>query len=107
MIIFRDELLALITALSWIAPTQNTDGTDIDYLMQYQVYVNGLPAMTVDVETTPLAAIAVMQMPGSYVIHVTAMPIGIPELESDPSNSMTIITEEAKRPKEPAGLSAE
>lgn len=111
MIIFKHEALGVIlSVISWVAPTQNTDGTAIDYELNYIIYVNGVACLTVQVTEYQLAAISCVQEPGSYTLAVSAYPRHIdlatnPDVESDLSNTITIVVEEAKRPKAPTDLS--
>lgn len=113
MIVFKNEVNVLVTMLSWLAPTENVDGTAIDYELNFMVYVNGQACMTVQVTEYQLAAIPCISdtSPGQYVIAVSAYPRHIdlaanPGAESDLSNSITITAEEVKRPKAPADLSS-
>ena len=111
MIIFRNELLGtIISVISWTAPTQNTDGTDIDYELNYVLYINGQATMTVQVTEYQLAAIPALSKPGTYTIAVSAFPRHVdlatnPDVESDLSNTISIVVEQAKRPKAPTDLS--
>lgn len=113
MIIFKNEALGvLVTVISWTAPTQNVDGTDIDYELSYMIYINGNATMSVQVQEYQLSAIPALQEPGIHTVAVTAYPKHVdlaanPEVESDLSNVVKIVSEEVKRPKAPAGLSAE
>lgn len=110
MIIFRNELNAIITVLSWLAPSENVDGSVIDYELNYIVYVNGTACMTVQVTEYQLSAINCVQAPGEYRVAVSAYPRHVdiavnPTLESDLSNEIVIRAEEVKRPKAPTDLS--
>jgi len=110
MLIFRNELNAIITALSWLAPSENVDGTVIDYELNYILYVNGTACMTVQVTDYQLSAIHCLQAPGTYTIAVSAYPRHVdiavnPGLESDLSNEIQITADEVKRPKAPTDLS--
>jgi len=112
MIIFRSELNAIVTMLSWLAPTENVDGTAIDYELNYVLYVNGAACMTVQVTEYQLAAMQCISGPGEYTIAVSAFPRHVdlavnPEVESDLSNTIVIRAEEVKRPKGPGALSTE
>jgi hypothetical protein len=110
MIVFKDELNAIITMLSWLAPTENVDGSAIDYELNYVLYVNGTACLTVQVTEYQLAALSCIAGPGQYQLAVSAYPRHVdlatnPEVESDLSNTITIKAEEVKRPKAPADLS--
>ena len=119
MLIFKNEQNAIIEALTWTAPTENVDGTPIDYALTYRLYVDDVPTSTfpgtlneTGSYSYPLADVAAVGSPGSYVVALTAFPEGVdldqePERESDPSNAITITAVEVVRPKGPADLSTE
>lgn len=113
---FQNALGELITFLSWLAPTQNVDGTDIDYSLSYRLYVDSLPVMTFPGTLNPdgryqfaLADVPALGSEGVYELKLTAFPEGTdldikPELESDPSNAISITTIVVIIPKGPSDL---
>lgn len=113
---FKNALGELITFLSWLAPTQNVDGTDIDYALTYRLYVDAQPVMTFPGTLNPdgryqfpLADVAALSSEGAHELTLTAFPEGIdleaePERESDPSNAITITTVVIVVPKGPSDL---
>jgi hypothetical protein len=119
MIIFKNELNAIITMLSWLAPTENTDGTPIDYSLTYQLYINGAATMVFPGTLNPdgkytflLQDVPALQEEGSYTIELTAFREGVdlsefPELESDKSGSIIVTTVLVIRPKGPSDFSTE
>lgn len=119
MIIFKNELGTIITMLSWLAPTQNTDGSNIDYALTYQLYVDGAPVMVFPGTLNPdgkytflLQDVPALQEAGSYIVELTAFPEGLdlsefPERESDKSGSIVIVTIVVIRPKGPSDFSTE
>ncbi|UCE39321.1 MAG: hypothetical protein JSW00_08910 [Thermoplasmata archaeon] len=119
MLEFRNALGELITLLTWLAPTQNVDGSDIDYALTYRLYVDAAPVSTFPGSLNPdgryqypLADVAALSVPGEYALTLTAFPEGTdletkPELESDQSNAITITAILVRVPKEPTDLSTE
>jgi len=81
---------------SWTAPTEYTDNTPIEEggLTEYRLYCNG--SLVATIPSTSLTH-AENFAPGIYECHITALAHGI---ESDPSNTVTIIVEWPK-PKPP------
>jgi len=118
MVIFKNELGGIITIISWLAPTENTDGTAIDYPLAYQLYINDVATMvlpgTLNGERYEfaLADVPAMQSPGNYTLTLTAFPEGVdleqePLRESGKSNALVVLTLSVTVPKEPADLSSE
>lgn len=119
MLEFRNALGEVITFLTWLAPTLNVDGSDIDYALTYRLYVDAAPVSTFPGSLNPdgryqypLADVAALDAAGEYVLTLTAFPEGTdldakPELESDQSNAITISAVLVRVPKEPADLSTE
>lgn len=113
---FRNALGELLTFLSWLAPTQNVDGTDIDYALSYRLYVDATPVMTFPGTLNPdgryqfpLADVPAISEPGTYTLKLTAFPDGVdleqePERESDPSNELAVTTLVIVVPKGPSDL---
>lgn len=97
--------------LRWIAPTENTDGTPIDYDLAYNLYADGQPIAsfpgTLNPEgqyTFPLADVGAMQDPGDYNLTLTAFDTALPDRESEPSNG--IVIRRVAGPFAPAAFSA-
>jgi hypothetical protein len=119
MLEFRNALGEVITLLAWLAPTQNVDGTDIDYALTYRLYVDAAPVSTFPGSlnpqgryTYPLADVAALQAAGEYVLTLTAFPEGVdleaePGQESDESNAVTLTVVVVRVPKGPTDLSLE
>ena len=119
MIQFKNALGELLTLLSWLAPTQNTDGTAIDYELSYRLYVDAQPVMTLPGTLNPdgrysfpLADVPALEEPGVYELTLTAFPQGVdlelePERESGESNALLITTVVVTVPKEPSDLRGE
>jgi hypothetical protein len=111
VIVFKNEALGtLLSVITWVAPTQNVDGTTIDYELNYIIYVNGIACKTVQVTEYQLSAVQCIQDPGSYTLAVSAYPRHVdiatsPDVESDLSNNITILVEAVARPKAPTDLS--
>lgn len=118
MVIFKNELGGIITIISWIAPTQNTDGTTIDYPLAYQLYIDDAATMVLpgtlngDRYEFKLADVPALQSPGSYTLTLTAFPEGVdleqePLRESGKSNALVVLTLTVTVPKEPSDLASE
>jgi hypothetical protein len=120
MFIFQDQLNVIITLLSWLAPTENIDGTTIDYALSYQIYVDNQPALIMEGSFNPdtsrfefpLADIPALNAAGTYQIHLTALPTGVdlsqnPERESTPSDSITVIVTAVPVPACPCDVRVE
>jgi hypothetical protein len=119
MIIFKNELGTIITMLSWLAPTENVDGTPINYALTYQLYINGAATMVFPGSLNPdgkyefpLADVPALQESGSYTLELTAFKEGVdleqnPLMESEKSNSILIMTVVVIRPKGPSDFSTE
>ena len=115
MIIFKNSQGVLLTLLSWTAPTQDTDGNEILYSMSYQLYVDSVAILTFPGTLNPdgryqfpIADVPALQVPGEYSLTLTAFPDESPELESDPSNSVSLFVMVAiVNPKAPADVSLE
>lgn len=119
MLIFKNSQNAIVENLTWSAPTENTDGTAIDYALTYQLYIDDQATSTfpgtlneTGLYSYRLADVAALAAPGSYSLTLTAFPEGVdlatePERESDPSNAIVITAIEVVRPKNPADLSTE
>lgn len=113
---FRNALGELITLLSWLAPTQNTDGTSIDYALSYRLYVDAQPVATFPGTLNPdgryqfpLADVPALEEPGTYLLTLTAFPEGVdlelePGRESDPSGELAITSVTIIVPKGPSDL---
>lgn len=87
-----------VTKLEWTAPTENTDGTPIDYELSYNLYIDGVNTIALPGTLNPdgsfmalLADIAALAAPATYVLTLTAFSVAEPGLESVESSSITII----------------
>jgi hypothetical protein len=119
MLTFKDETNTVRTNLKWTAPTENTDGTAIDYALTYRLYIDDVVAMTFPgtlngdgVYYFPLADVGAITEPGSYTFELTAFPEGVdldqePERESAKSNAVVVQAILAIVPKGPTDLSTE
>lgn len=109
---FQREDGTTVTKLSWLAPTKNTDGTDIDYELSYELHVSGEPVMVLPGSLNPdgayefpLSDVSALSDPGEYSLTLTAFEVGKPERESTQSNVLVI--ERLSVPLAPTGFSAE
>ena len=119
MLIFKNPGNQVIRQLTWTAPTENTDGSPIDYALTYRLYMDDAPIMTfpgtlneTGTYSFPLADVGAIQAAGQYTFELTAFPEGVdleqePERESGKSNAIVIIAAVVLVPKEPADLSTE
>lgn len=101
------------TTLKWQAPTENEDGTDIDYPLAYNLYVDDEPVLTFPgtlnddgMYSFPLADVPALSVPGDYTLSLTAFEDGKPERESDHSGTI-IVTRLPADPNAPRDLSVE
>ncbi len=111
MIFERDGLP--VDKLTWQAPTENEDGSEIHYVLAYNLYVNSEPVLTFPGSLNedgsysfPLADVPALSTPGEYEITLTAYEDGKPERESDPSNAV-VFTAREPDPNAPRDLSVE
>lgn len=98
--------------ISWSAPTENVDGTPINYELSYNLYINGINSLVLPGTLNQdgkfeaeLGVIAALDAIGTYVLTLTAFNVDTPAIESAESNSVTVIT--VAVPLEPADLSLE
>ena len=119
MLIFKNSQNEIVSNLTWSAPTENVDGSPIDYALTYRLYLDDIPTMTfpgslneTGVYSFPLADVGAIQAPGTIKFELTAFPEGVdleanPERESGKSNAIQITAVAIPVPKEPADLSTE
>lgn len=119
MLIFKNEANAVVENLTWLAPTENEDGSPIDYALTYRLYLDDNATMTfpgtlneTGAYSFPLADVAAIDSAGSYTFELTAFPEGVdlaefPQQESGRSNAITINAVAIVVPKNPAELSTE
>ena len=119
MLTFKNSTDNVVRNLTWTAPTENTDGTTIDYALTYRLYLDDVATMTfpgtlnaAGQYTFPLADVGAITEPGLYTFELTAFPEGVdldqePERESARSNGIQILAVAVVVPKEPAELSTE
>lgn len=119
MLTFKDATNTVVRNLTWLAPTENTDGTAIDYALTYRLYLDDVATMTFPGTLNeagryefPLADVGAITEPGLYTFQLTAFPEGVdldqePERESERSNGIQILAVTTVVPKEPAELSTE
>lgn len=94
--------------ITWTAPTQNVDGTPIDYALAYRLYVDGSPvadfpgSLNTDGRYEMLYADVPAIGLGSHAITMTAFRQDIPELESDQSNVVEVYF--GSKPEAPLGV---
>lgn len=93
--VFTGENGETRTKLSWLAPTQNTDGSDITQALTYNLYVDGNQVSSFPGTLNPngryeypLADVAALSDRGSYSLYLTA--VNEDGAESDASNTITI-----------------
>jgi len=101
-----------ITNLTWTAPTENTDGSPIDYELAYNLYIDGVQALAFPGTLNPdgrysfaAADVPQLQEPGTYELTLTAFNTNVPDIESDPSNALTLTV--VAVPLAPTAFSAE
>lgn len=107
---YRREDGTLTTKLRWTAPTENTDGSPIDYSLAYNLYVDGAlfssfpgslnPDGKYETDIAPLGLAK-----GTHTLSLSAFDTAKPERESVRSNSIQI--EVFVVPKPPMAFSAE
>lgn len=119
MLTFKNASNAIVRNLTWTAPTENTDGTAIEYALTYRLYLDDVPVMTfpgtlneTGLYSFPLEDVAAITEAGLYTFELTAFPEGVdldqePERESARSNAIQIMAVATLVPKEPADLSTE
>lgn len=119
MLTFKNASNAIVRNLTWTAPTENTDGTAIEYALTYRLYLEDVPVMTLPgtlnetgLYSFPLEDVAAITEAGLYTFELTAFPEGVdldqePERESARSNAIQIMAVATLVPKEPADLSTE
>ncbi len=84
--------------LYWTAPTENTDGTAIDYELNYNLLVDGTAVAsfpgslnadgTYELQFADLAYEFTPEQ--EYTLALTAFSVATPERESAPSGSVTV-----------------
>lgn len=119
MLTFKNSTNAIVQNLTWVAPTENVDGTAIDYALTYRLYIDGVATMTfpgtlneTGLYSFALEDVAAITDAGLYTFKLTAFPQGVdldqePERESAKSNGIQITAVLVVVPKGPADLSTE
>ena len=84
------------TELSWLAPTNNTDGTPITEPLSYRLLVDGVDFLdfpgTLNADGRFYEAVAPMAIEdGAHTLTLKAFYVSQPALISDPSNPMDVI----------------
>lgn len=79
--------------LTWINPATQSDGTPIDDLAGINIYVDGSLASTYST-STPGAPVSynINVTPGTHLIYITAFDNETPVHESDPSDTILVVT---------------
>ena len=114
--VFRDSNGEPKTKLSWSAPTENEDGTPIDYDLAYNLYVDDAETASVSLpgtlnadgkytaELTDIAALQLIAAGVEFAITLTAFDTDKPERESERSNAVVLLRVLAD-PKAPTDVS--
>lgn len=84
--------------LNWTAPTENTDGTAIDYELNYNLLVDGQEVASFPGTLNPNGQYEMLfadlaydfELERTYTIALTAFSVANPERESAPSASIDI-----------------
>lgn len=100
------------TQLRWQAPTENVDGTPIDYPLDYELGIAAVPGAELIVALTvvgtlqpdgsylaPLEEMPALETPGSYELGLRAINREAPLASSDWSNRIALeVTADTPRP---------
>ena len=79
--------------LTWINPATQSDGTPLDDLAGINIYVDGTLAYTYSTTTPGMPQVDTIEVtPGTHNIYVTAYDNEVPVHESDPSNTVHVVT---------------
>lgn len=113
---FRDADGNPKTKLAWQAPTENEDGTPIDYALAFNLYIGDAPTATVALpgtlnqdgsytaELTDIAALQSIDAGVQVSLTLTAFETDDPERESEKSDPVLLMRVIAD-PKAPADVS--